>query len=449
MKNKKKKWSDLMANDQLFKTHYTALAAGISGNSDPDAVKSLRKTAIKEFTELSFPTKKDEPWKYSKVDGLLSSLFSPAEKMSAVSDSLLTSVQFGNLETDLYVFVDGKLNPALTQKSPESSVSVITLKEAFASVPNFAETFLSKSSDKSDLFANLGSAFLQDGAFISIPDRKIQTRPVHLLFISTGNLVQPKLIISAGKSSESTFIEHFISDGNPAGFTNVSTALFLAENAVVHHTKITDESDNGFHIGRIEAFQQTNSTWKSHVITMGGGMVRNEVTARLSGEGVNCLMNGLYLVTGTHHVENITLIDHQKPNGTSQESYKGILSDKSTGVFDGKIIVQKDAQKTYANQSNRNLLLSDEATADSKPQLEIYADDVKCFHGATVGQLDEMQLFYLQSRGIGEPMAKAMLTHAFAVDVLNSIPQAEIREYLDQQILERLHSPFHFEETEV
>lgn len=420
----------------------------LAGLTGAGAFPGISEKAVKTLETLPFPDRKTEFWKYSRLDGLKSGSFTIAGNSFSLTEPDLEAVRFGSAETDRIVLEDGRLNQQMTAIHSGSPVRMLTPDQALELFPGLADRLTAGTAATPDYFAELGKTSFSGFLILFLPAGKVQKRPVHLISYTTGTFSQPKLLVLSGKSSELTLIEHFTGKSSAAGFTNSDVRFLTEENAVVHHVRIVDEPAESAHIGRIEAWMQANSVWNSRVITLGGKMVRNQITARLEGEGANCRMEGVYLATGSSHAENITLIDHQKPNGTSQETFRGILGGEATGVFDGKIIVQKGAQKTFANQSNKNLLLSDQATADAKPQLEIYADDVKCYHGATVGQLDETQLFYLQSRGIGKDMARALLTHAFALDVLRGIPVPAIVTWLDHQILDRLNSPVHFGEEE-
>jgi Fe-S cluster assembly protein SufD len=293
-------------------------------------------------------------------------------------------------------------------------------------------------------FVALNTAFLQDGAFVSIPRGKAVERPIHLLFVSThdrrgtATVSHPRNLILAGDDSQAMVIESYIGLNNALYFTNAVTEIVAGENAVVAHYKLQRESEEAFHISTVQASLSHNSNFSSHSIDLGGALVRNDVNAVLDGKGIECTLDGLYMVAGRQHVDNHTRIDHVKPHCSSRELYKGVLGGRSKGVFNGKIYVHKDAQKTDAKQTNKNLLLSEDAVINTKPQLEIYADDVKCTHGTTIGQLDQEAIFYLRSRGIDLEAARGLLTYAFASEMIGRIKVEPVRAQLETLLLTRL-----------
>jgi len=266
--------------------------------------------------------------------------------------------------------------------------------------------------------------------------------PIHLLFVSSapGNatLSQPRNLIVLGAGSQATVVETYAGLSDEVYFTNVVTEIVLGDNASLDHYKLQEEGARAFHIALTQVHHGRESRFTSHSIALGAALARNDVRALFATEGSECTLNGLYMATGKQHLDNRTLIDHQSPRCTSRELYKGVLDGQSRGVFSGRVLVRHDAQKTDASQTNKNLLLSDEALVDTKPQLEIFADDVKCAHGAAVGQLDEDALFYLRSRGIGQEAAKSLLTYAFASEMVNLIPLAPLRSRVRELVTSRL-----------
>jgi Fe-S cluster assembly protein SufD len=288
------------------------------------------------------------------------------------------------------------------------------------------------------IFTALSTAFTDDGAFIYIPSGKIVEEPIHIIFITdSGNekiLTQPRNLFIAEKNSQVTIIEHYFGKDGEIYFTNSVTEIVAEENAIVDHIKLQEESKKAFHIARMEVDQERSSNFSSHLISTGADLTRNDFNAKFNDEGGECTLNGLYMIDGKQLFDAHTLMDHAKPHCNSHEHYKGILDDKSRGVFNGKIIVRQDAQKTNAFQENNSILLSDEALVNTKPQLEIFADDVKCSHGATIGQMDDDAKFYLKSRGIGEEASNSILLHAFASDVITSIKIESIRNYIEKII---------------
>jgi len=291
-------------------------------------------------------------------------------------------------------------------------------------------------------FTALNTAFFQDGAFVHVPAGKILETPIHLVFISTaretGATSHPRNLVIAEKGSQMTIFESYVSTVDAPYFTNAVTELVLGEGAVVEHGKFQDESLSAFHIAAIHAHLGRSCNLISHSIATGARLSRNNIRTSLAGEGVECVLNGLYLTKGDQLADHHMVVEHAQPHCNSHEYYNGILDGRSKGVFHGRILVRQAAQKTDAKQTNKNLLLSEEATADTKPQLEIYADDVKCTHGATVGQLNEESIFYLRARGIGADTARRMLIHAFAGEIIERIRHAPAREELDKLVWERL-----------
>jgi Fe-S cluster assembly protein SufD len=291
-------------------------------------------------------------------------------------------------------------------------------------------------------FSSLNTAFMQDGAVIIVPDNMTVEIPIHIIYLTDdqagASASGPRNLIVLGKNARATVIETYSGPDDTEYFTNSVTEVSLEAGAALDHYKLQQEGQKGFHIGSLEVWQQRDSRFYSHSISLGGKLARNDINVKLQGPGAQVILNGLYLAGGTQHIDNHTRIDHLSPHTSSKENYRGVLSGRARGVFNGKVIVHKDAQKTDAHQSNANLLLSSEAEVDTKPELEIYADDVKCSHGATVGQLDENMLFYLQSRAIPEDLAHSLLTFAFAEDVISRIQLAPVRRRLEQHVVGQL-----------
>jgi Fe-S cluster assembly protein SufD len=345
------------------------------------------------------------------------------------------------------VFVDGHYAPALSALRPlPSGVIVANLAAVLDTHPHWAESYLARYADyQSHPFTALNTAFIKDGAFISIPKSKRIEEPIYLLFVTTkmaeGSVCHPRNLIVVGDNSQVTFVEGYFGLEEEVYFTNAVSEIAVGASAVVDHYKVLRESAEAFHVATTQLHQERGSNFSSHFISLAGSLIRNEVNAILDAEGCECTLNGLYLANGRQHVDNRTVIDHAKPHGTSHELYKGILGGNAHGVFNGKIFVRQDAQKTDAKQTNQTLLLSDDATINTKPQLEIFADDVKCTHGATVGQLQEEAIFYLRSRGIGHQEARSLLTYAFANDIISRIKVEPIRAHLEEILLTTQHLP--------
>lgn len=427
---------------EYYHSHFETFEQSLNGLKASD-LHAERRKAMEQFMESGFPTTDNEDWKYTSTAPILKHTFVPASSTgeSAVTKDVVEKYLIKDLPVNLLVFVNGRLNEdlSLRQKGAETLHA-----ENLSSVINSNSELITKYlSEPVNGFNALNKAFLNDGAVISIPEEMILQNPVHLLFLSGSEteeiLIQPRVFIIAGKNSQAKIIEsHHSISGNAYLFNSV-TEVVAEENAVVNYYKIQNESDSAFHISRLQVRQDRTSSFHSFAVTFGGSLVRNDLNSVLGGEYAETNLNGLYLAEGRRHIDNHTVIDHAVPHCNSNELYKGILDDKGRGVFNGKVIVRKDAQKTQAYQSNKNLLLSRSAKIDTKPQLEIFADDVKCSHGATVGQLNEDAVFYLQSRGVGIEAAQSILINAFASDVIDLITIEQLRETVNIQILEKLH----------
>jgi Fe-S cluster assembly protein SufD len=286
-------------------------------------------------------------------------------------------------------------------------------------------------------FVALNSAFILDTVLLRVPRGAVIEEPIRISnYSATSNAVHPRVVIVVGADAHCTIVEDYTGEGQY--FTNAVTEIVAGDRAVVDHYKLQEESLEAFHISTLQATLGRSANFASHSISLGGALVRNDANATLS-EGSEATLNGLYIVNGTQHIDNHTMIDHAMPHGTSHELYKGILDGKAHAVFNGKIIVRKDAQKTDSKQTNKNLVLSDDAVVDTKPELQIFADDVRCTHGATIGQLDAESLFYLQSRGIGKREARSLLTYAFAQDIIDRIKVQSLRDRLEKVLFEKFH----------
>jgi Fe-S cluster assembly protein SufD len=297
-------------------------------------------------------------------------------------------------------------------------------------------------SSEQNSFTALNTAFLEDGGFVFVPDDTVLDEVVHLIFISAANgeavVSHPRNLIVLGRRSQLRVVETYVGLANDLYFTNGVTEIVAGEDSVIDHYKLQRESDRAFHVATTHVSQARYSNFSTHVISLGGRLVRNDISTLMGGEASSCTLNGLYVTREEQHVDNRTNIDHEKPRCNSRQFYKGVLGGKSHGVFNGKILVRADAQQTNATQSNKNLLLTEGAQIDTKPQLEIYADDVKCTHGATIGKIDDEALFYTRSRGIDEESARTLLTYAFASDILRSINIKPIQCQIDLVLLNRL-----------
>ncbi|MBS1538711.1 MAG: Fe-S cluster assembly protein SufD [Bacteroidetes bacterium] len=400
----------------------------------------LRQDAMNRFDELGFPTIRHEEWKYANIMPALLIPFSSAQPSNLTSDEVCNFYLEG-IEANILVFVNGYFAPEHSKFI--SSEVMMSNFEASLKTPIENSRFAKISGYKNESFTALNTALSNDGAWISIPDGVILTNPIHILMITDSReyspILHPRHTIHCGDRSEATIIYSSHTIGENSGFTNSVSEISVGQNAKLHQYIIQNDSDLSYAVNSSYVHQERNSTYSVVTVSLSGKFVRNNHTSKLAGENSVANFYGLVIGGSKQLIDNHTLADHSVPHCQSNELYKYILDDRSTGVFNGKIIVRPDAQKTNAYQSNKTILLSDTATINTKPQLEIFADDVKCSHGATSGQLDEESLFYLRSRGIPADKARALLLHAFASDVLNHIAIAPLRDSLDKSIATRLH----------
>lgn len=406
-------------------------------------VQRLRDHAAAIFAERGFPTSRCEEWKYTDTHRLKKRAFEMiASSAPACTLENIEPCFLQDLTTHRLVFVDGRFSPALSHTSMlPAEVAVQSFAQALPPHVDIIEPHLSRHADMdANPFTAINTMLMSDGAFIYLPAGAVIEAPIHLLYLSTvdGGTSQLRNLIVAGESAQATVIEHYADLNGDTHWTNAVTEIALDKNANLEHYKLGEAGDKGFHIATIEARQRRDSRFTSHNATVSGRLVRNDINVRLEGENAQCTLNGLYVLKGRQHVDNHTRIEHVEPRAVSRELYKGVLDGWSRAVFNGKVIVHKYAQQTDSNQANHNLLLSPNAEVDPKPQLEIYADDVKCTHGVTVGQLDLEALYYLRSRGIPELEARALMTFAFANDVITRMRLEPIRARLENLIKTRL-----------
>lgn len=401
---------------------------------------ALRKRGLERFEALGFPTTRMEDWRSTSVAPLALSNFSAGPTEAKLTSEDIAPHTYAG--TCTLVFVDGVFSSELSSLPdvPEG-VFAGTLRDALEEQPIKVMKHLGKYARLEDqAFVALGTSHLSDGFCFLIPNGVVVEVALHVLFVSAtaGVATYPRLLVVAGENSQATFVESYVALHEGEGFNGPISEFVLGANAVVDHYKIQRESLGTFHIATQQVYQGRSSTLRSHSISIGGRLVRNDVNGVLDAEGISCTLNGLYLVDGDQHVDNHMRVDHAKPNCYSHELFKGILDGGGRSVFNGLIHVHPDAQKTDAVQSNRNLLLSKNALASSNPQLEIFADDVRCTHGSTIGQLDEDAIFYLRSRGIGEAAARSLLTYAFASDIVERIKITSVREEMEEFLFHRL-----------
>ncbi len=411
----------------------------------------IRRRAIERFEALGFPTQKDEAWRLTSVLPIVRTSFAPAAggRTDGLTPEILERLTFEPWDCSHLVFVNGRYEPRLSRlRALPRGVVVMCLSEALASERGRVEPHLGRLvAPREQAFSLLNTAFLRDGAFLFVPGGTVLEEPIHLLFVSTAEdratVSHPRVLALVGDGGQATIVESYVGIRNDLYFTNAVTEIVAGDGAVVDHYRLQRESEEAFHVARLETEVGRDGHVASHSIALGGALVRNDVGVVLAAEGASCVLNGLYVTAGRQHVDTHTMIDHARPHGTSRELYKGVLDDASRGVFDGMIIVRPDAQKTDARQENRNLLISGDALVDSKPTLQIHADDVKCSHAATIGQLEEEALFYLRSRGIGDEAARSLLIHAFMSDIVGRIKVEPVRAGLECLLFTRLpkHHP--------
>lgn len=405
-------------------------------------VRGLRKGAMTRLARQGFPTTRDEAWKYTDIRKYLPRLAAEeAGAGSALSEQQVLA--FASVVADAHrvVLVDGKFDAALSSLAGlPKGVKVESISRMLQEEPDNIEAHL-HDHHLSGAFAALNAALMIDGVYIEIPNGVVVEKPIQILAISSAGSQSPRHIrhlIVAGEQAEATVIEHYASTGESSALLNTATDVELHAGSRVEHYLLQESNKGEVNIGSVRVHQHRDSYYHSLSAAFGSALSRRDIDVEMNGEGAECLLSGLYLATGTQHVDHHTRIDHLRRNCRSRESYKGVIGGRARAVFNGKVVVHKDADGTDSAQSNANLLLSDKAEIDTKPDLEIHADDVKCAHGATVGQLDMNQLFYLRSRGLSEGEARNVLMFAFVDEVLAGIMAPELRSYLERIALEKL-----------
>jgi Fe-S cluster assembly protein SufD len=412
----------------------------------------IRRAAISRFADLGFPTLQQEEWRRTSVAPIAAIPFEsqPEHRPDGLTPAMVERFTFEPWECSHLVFLNGHYAPELSRLRPlPAGVLVASLAEALVTHRDRLEPRLGRYADfQEHAFPALNTAFMQDGAFMHVPEGTLVEEPIHLLFVSVSGAAplvsHPRNLIVVEAGGRATIVESYVGLGHEVYFTNAVTEIAGGPGAVVEHYKVQRESEAAFHVATVQARLDRDAGFASYNVSLGGALVRNDINAVLDAEGVQCRLDGLYVASGRQHVDNHTCIDHARPHCDSRELYKGVLDGKARAVFDGKIIVRPDAQKTDARQVNRNLLLSEEALVDTKPQLEIRADDVKCTHGATIGQIDEDAMFYLRSRAISEEAARNLLIQAFVSEVVHRIRIEPLRAGLECLLFTRLrrgHAP--------
>jgi Fe-S cluster assembly protein SufD len=411
---------------------------------EPAWLRATRRAAMSAFGRQGFPTTRDEEWRFTSVAPIAENLFAPAPEAVAVSREAFRALLVPGVQGPVLAFVNGRFAPSLSSSGGDRpQVTLTSLSEALAAGGDRLEPHLARHAGFArQPFTALNTALFEDGALVEVAAGTVVEQPIQIVFLSVPGAAPtsswPRALILIGSNSHARIIETFAGVGPGRGLTTAVTEVVAADGAVVDHYRLQRESDAAFHIGQTVFHLGRSSSSSSHVASFGGRISRHDALAVLADEGVDCTLNGLYVADGDQVVDHHTEIDHAKPHGTSHEMYKGILGGRAHGVFNGRIRVRADAQKTDARQTNKTLLLTDEAQVNTKPQLEIFANDVKCTHGATVGQLSDEALFYLRARGIGREDARAMLIRAFASDVTSRMALEPVRVEVERLMAERL-----------
>ncbi len=417
-------------------------AAAVS--HEPVWLREARRDAFGLFERVGFPTMKDEDWHFTNVAPIAEKIFRTPGMGSEVAPEVIARFSHQQ-DWHTIVFVNGRAVSGINGAHVPEGVSITSLGSEIENDSEvFRRHFSRLATADSGSFTALNAAMATGGAVVRIAADSVVSKPIHLLFIADaaahGAAVHARNLVFAEHHSECTIIESYVSLGGASYLTNAVTEVFVADGAKLGHYKLQTENVDAFHVGTVQVHQARSSRYESFSFATGARLSRTNIYSTLAGDAAEVVMNGLYMVDGSQHVDHQTRIEHVAPNCPSHELYKGILDGRSHGVFNGKVYVHPEAQKTDGKQSNNNLLLSDSARVDTKPQLEIFADDVKCTHGATVGRLDETALFYMRSRGIGPLEAKRLLTYAFAADVLEKIELEGLKLALEEKVLERFTS---------
>jgi Fe-S cluster assembly protein SufD len=425
-----------------YRDHYKGFVRRAAKES-PSWLNTLRQCAIERFEAVGFPTTKNEDWHFTSVGPIVEAAYPPRTEPGENARADISGFTFGATDWPTIVLVNGVFSPELSSlESLPHGVRVYPLAAAVRAGDPLVERHLSQLADyELNAFTALNSAFIHDGAVVQIAKEFEVERPIHVMYlfdaVAAKSQINPRTLIIAERHSKATVIESYVSASEASYFTNAVTEVLCEDGANLSHLKIQRESPRAFHVGTIEVEQKRDSHYQSFSFSTGALLSRTNIYTTLDGEGSGATLNGLYMLDGEQHCDHQTRIEHAQPNTFSRELYKGVLDGASHGVFNGKVYVHPIAQKTDGKQTNNVLLLSERAQVDTKPQLEIFADDVKCTHGATVGRIDQHALFYMKSRGINNELARRLLTYAFAAEVLETIEVDRVRERLERATLER------------
>lgn len=435
--------TDLTEAKNLYLRQFERLEKEFAENGQARLLP-IRKEALSHFARVGFPTARHEDWKYTNIAAIAETPFKPAgHETPGLMRDALAGISFGALAASQLVFINGHYSPELSSLRPlPEGVRAGSLAAALSAHPEWMESRLARYANyKEHPFVALNTAFMRDGAFLYVPEGKVIEEPLSLLFVSTAaeepTVSYPRNLVLAAEDSKVEIVESYVGVGGGRYFTNAVTELVAGDNAVVDHYRLQRETEEAFHIATLQAHLGRSSNFTSYNVALGGALARNEIDVLLDGEGAECALNGLYVAAGRQHMDNRTRVDHLKPHCMSRQLYKGVLDGRARGVFNGRIVVHKLAEKTDARQTNNNLLLSEGALVDTKPQLEIHNNDVKCTHGSTIGQLDQDAIFYLRSRGVGLETARWLLTQGFAGDVINRMKIIKLREELSHFLMAR------------
>lgn len=424
---------------------YPSLFRSLEGRrqGEPGWVSRLREDAISRFEDMGLPSTRQEEWRYTNLSRAVRGPFALAGEATTPR---IGDIPFGRVKATKLVFVDGTFRHELSDSPPEG-VRFTPLALALRNSDSDLQDRLGRYADYQEhALVALNTALFTDGALIEVSEGAAPDAPIHIVSIATPNetpaLVSPRVLVVAGPNSRVQVIESFVCPPHPAAvrWVNAVSEVVCGVHASVDHVKFHNESSNGVHTATEHVRQESGSTFRNLSLTLGGRLVRNDLDVVLAGPGAECALDGLYIATGREHIDNHTYIEHAVAHTTSRELYRGILAERASAVFNGAIRVDRDAQKTSASQQNRNLLLSDDAVINTKPELQIHADDVRCTHGAAIGQLDSDALFYLRTRGFDLESARRLLTRAFAADVLARIPILSIAEACDEEVRRHLSS---------
>lgn len=427
---------------ELIKAQFSQFESNLNGNKNT-ALHAVRRDAFARLEVDGLPSKKNEEYKYSFISRLFEQQVADFKGNPEVDLNKIKGVIPGNLSPISYVFVNGIYQEALSTPSNNKGLTISSIQEGFEQERSEIDLLATSNLQKPDGFNNLNNAFTEAGVYIDVAKSAVIEEPIVIISVTdstNGKVVaSPRHVAFIGENAQASIADINISIGDNETFCNSALEAKIAKNAILNLYTITNEPEHAVQVNNTYILQEDHSTLNAVTVDFNGKLIRNNLKIDLAGEHCESNLSGLYMPTGKSHIDNHTTVDHQMPNSNSNELYKGILDEKSTGVFNGKIYVRQDAQKTNAFQSNKNILLTDDATINTKPQLEIWADDVKCSHGCTTGQLDEEQLFYLRSRGIDFESSRAMLLHAFAEEVIEKVKPELIREYLESILNQRIN----------